>query len=73
MSRCPYAAEVWLGGDRHLFRCERRRAWWPHLHRAGIVGGVQLHAHPGVELRWSSMSTPDYHVNHQRGAAIVVE
>lgn len=83
--RCPYAAEVWImeaypePPTRLLIRCERRRSWWPHQHRAKLTDPVgletpsPLRTHQNATLRWRSTNTPDYHIDYKRGPAEVIE
>jgi hypothetical protein len=73
MNRCPYAAALVVNLTRVLVRCERRAiltAW--HLHDAPLPAPA-VEAHRNVRVRWRSSSAPDYHVEHTRGPATVVQ
>lgn len=70
--RCPYAVSMYLddGTRRVLVRCSRRRTWWPHYHRADLLG-TTLSAVPHLSLRWSSMAGPDFHVRYEQSSEII--
>ena len=70
--RCPYAVPLWLdnGGDRVLVRCSRRRTWWPHHHRASLIG-TTLSQLPHVDVRWRSSTGPDYHVAYEASTVVI--
>lgn len=65
MSRCRYAAEVWIAGYRVLARCKRRAvlgsSGW-HLHAADVPDLEPVGVRLGTDalIRWRSTSTRDF-------------